>query len=97
MGESCYRLEDIGRIVFLTHEEAVNKLEEMKKMTIGKRIREVRLQNDMSLRDFAELIEVTDTAVMEWEKGISNIPFVCAIEIADRFDVKLNWLAGLED
>lgn len=31
MGEICYRLEDIGRIVFLTHEEAVNKLEEMKK------------------------------------------------------------------
>lgn len=30
MGESCYRLEDIGRIVFLTREEAVNKLEEMK-------------------------------------------------------------------
>ena len=29
MGESCYRLEDIGRIVFLTHEEA-EKLEEMK-------------------------------------------------------------------
>lgn len=31
MGESCYRLEDFGRIVFLTHEETVNKLEEMKK------------------------------------------------------------------
>lgn len=30
MGESCYRLEDIGRIVFLTREEAENKLEEMK-------------------------------------------------------------------
>ena len=29
MGESCYRLEDIGRIVFLTHEEAERKLEEM--------------------------------------------------------------------
>lgn len=66
-------------------------------MTIGKRIREVRLQNDMSLRDFAELIGVVDTTVMKWEKGISNIPFVYAIEIADRFDVKLNWLAGLED
>lgn len=66
-------------------------------MTIGKRIREVRLQNDMSLRDFAELIGVADTTVMKWEKGISNIPFVYAIEIADRFDVKLNWLAGLED
>lgn len=30
MGESCYRLEDIGRIVFLTHEEAEKKLEKMK-------------------------------------------------------------------
>ena len=28
MGESCYRLQDIGRIVFLTHEEAEKKLEE---------------------------------------------------------------------
>lgn len=31
MGESCYRLEDIGRIVFLTREEAEKKLEEMNK------------------------------------------------------------------
>lgn len=30
MGESCYRLEDIGRIVFLTREETEKKLEEMK-------------------------------------------------------------------
>lgn len=30
MGESCYRLEDIGRIVFLTREEAKKKLEELK-------------------------------------------------------------------
>lgn len=30
MGESCYRLEDIGRIVFLTREEAEKKFEEIK-------------------------------------------------------------------
>lgn len=30
MGESCYRLEDIGRIVFLTREEAEKKLDELK-------------------------------------------------------------------
>lgn len=29
MGESCYRLEDIGRIVFLTREEAEKKLEDI--------------------------------------------------------------------
>lgn len=31
MGESCYRLEDIGRIIFITYEETEKKLEEMKK------------------------------------------------------------------
>ena len=31
MGESCYRLEDIGRIVFLTRKDADKKLEEIKK------------------------------------------------------------------
>lgn len=51
-------------------------------MTIGERIREVRLQNDMSLRDFAELIGVADTTVMKWEKGISNILFVYAALIS---------------
>ncbi len=30
MGESCYRLEDIGRIVFLIREEAEKKLKEFK-------------------------------------------------------------------
>ena len=65
--------------------------------TIGKRIKEVRLENDMSLRDFAEVIGVADTTVMKWEKGISNILFVYAIAIADRFDVKLSWLGGLEE
>ena len=65
--------------------------------TIGKRIKEVRLEYDMSLRDFAEVIGVADTTVMKWEKGISNISFVCAIAIADQFDVKLSWLGGLEE
>lgn len=51
--------------------------------TIGYRLRQIRLENDMSLRDMTEAIGVTDTSIMRWEKGISNIPFVYAIEIAD--------------
>nr|WP_295301116.1 helix-turn-helix transcriptional regulator [uncultured Blautia sp.] len=66
-------------------------------MTIGKRIREVRLQNDMSLRDFAKLIGVSDTTVMKWEKDERKMSFENAIKICDQFDVKLSWLAGLED
>lgn len=66
-------------------------------MTIGKRIREVRLQNDMSLRDFAGLIGVADTTVMKWEKDERKMSFDSAIKICKRFEVSLNWLAGLED
>ena len=42
-------------------------------MTIGERIRLVRLDNDMSLRDFAKVIGHPDTTVMKWEKGINKI------------------------
>ena len=38
-------------------------------MTIGERIKEVRLQNNMSLRDFAKVIGTADTTVMYWEKN----------------------------
>lgn len=66
-------------------------------MTIGERIKEVRLQNDMSLKTFAGVIETADTTVMKWEKGNTKISFEDAIKICDRFDAKLSWLAGLED
>lgn len=66
-------------------------------MKIGERIREIRLQNDMSLRDFAKVIGTADTTVMHWEKDKRKISFENAIKICDRFDVKLSWLAGLEE
>ena len=66
-------------------------------MTIGERTREVRLQNDMSLRDFAKVIGIADTTVMKWEKDERKMSLENAIKICDRFDVKLSWLAGLED
>lgn len=66
-------------------------------MTLGKRIREVLLQNDMSLRDFAKAIEKADTTVMKWEKDEQKMSFDSAIKICKRFEVSLNWLAGLEE
>lgn len=66
-------------------------------MKIGERIKKVRLQNNMSLRDFAKVIGTANTTVMYWEKNERKISFENAIKICDRFDVKLSWLAGLED
>lgn len=62
-------------------------------MTLGKRIREIRLENDMSLRDFAKVVGVTDTTVMKWEKDEREISFKNAIKISKTFDVPLELMA----
>ena len=62
-------------------------------MTLGKRIREIRLENDMSLRDFAKVVGVTDTTVMKWEKDEREISLKNAIKISKTFDVPLELMA----
>lgn len=62
-------------------------------MTLGKRIREIRLENDMSLRDFAKVVGVTDTTVMKWEKDERKISFENATKISKTFDVPLDLMA----
>nr|DAJ00152.1 MAG TPA: helix-turn-helix domain protein [Caudoviricetes sp.] len=62
-------------------------------MTLGKRIREIRLENDMSLRDFAKVVGVTDTTVMKWEKDERKISFENAIKISKTFDAPLDLMA----
>ena len=62
-------------------------------MTLGKRIREIRLENDMSLRDFAKVVGVTDTTVMKQEKDEREISLKNAIKISKTFDVPLDLMA----
>ena len=62
-------------------------------MTLGKRIREIRLENDMSLRDFAKAVGVADTTVMKWEKDPTEMSFGNAIRISKMFDVPLDLMA----
>lgn len=69
----------------------------MKDKTVGYRLRQLRLENDMSFRDMAEAIGVTDTTVMRWEKDKRTPSFRIAIEICQKFHCTPNWLAGMED
>lgn len=62
-------------------------------MTLGKRIREIRLENDMSLRDFAKAAGTADTTVMKWEKDTAEPSFGNVVKISKTFDVPLDLLA----
>ena len=67
------------------------------KKTIGYRLSQIRLENDMSLRDMAKAIGVTDTSIMRWEKDKMCPSFLKVIEICRMFNCSLDWLAGMKE
>lgn len=63
----------------------------------GNKILELRKENGLSQKEFAEKLNVTDKAVSKWERGL-NFPDLFVLEkIASQFDVSLVTLLGLED
>ena len=66
-------------------------------MSVGKRIQQIRLKNDLSLKGFGKIISVADTMVMRWERGEIAVPFEMIISISKKFGYSPNWFAGMED
>ncbi len=59
---------------------------------IGKVIKDIRLKNNLSQKDFAEKFGVTYQAVSKWENG-KNIPDIAIIkEICQEYDLSLDEL-----
>lgn len=64
-------------------------------MSIGKRIGIIRKENNLTLESFGKSIDVSDSCVYRWEHDETNITFEHAIAICKKYNVQLNWLAGL--
>ena len=66
-------------------------------MTIGDRIKEMRISHGMTQLDLARVAGVSDKAVSTWEKG-ANTPRMGAIQkMADYFHVSKGYLIGEDD
>lgn len=63
--------------------------------TFGQRIKQLRQENNLSQRDFAERIGVTASALSSYEKAQKNPSVNVAVRIATEFKVSLDWLCGL--
>lgn len=63
--------------------------------TFGQRIKQLRQENNLSQRDFAERIGVTASALSSYEKAQKNPSVNVAVKIATEFKVSLDWLCGL--
>ena len=68
-------------------------------MTItGKRIRQKRLELNLTMEELGEKLGVQKSAVNKWEKGETvNIKRECIAKMAEIFDVSPVWLMGFEN
>ena len=61
---------------------------------IGDKIREIRIQNEMSLEDFALSLDVTKNTVKRWEEGVSSPSVSRVREICVKYQVSPEELLG---
>lgn len=68
----------------------------MKKI-FGKRLKEIRLKNDELQSDLAQILKVDTSMISLWENG-KNYPEVKKlIEIAEHYNISIDYLLGLSE
>lgn len=58
------------------------------------RLKELRLERKLTQSDLSKILDVDRTTVMKWESGERETNFTMLVEIADFFDVSLDFLLG---
>lgn len=65
-------------------------------MCYYKRLRDLREDHDLSIRQFAELINMQRTTYHNYETGKRELPFNIAIMIAKYYNVSLDYIADIK-
>ena len=63
----------------------------------SEKLKELRKDKDLSQKKLANDLNVDQRSISNWEKGIREPDFNTLIRIAKYFDVKTDYLLGLED
>ena len=62
-----------------------------------KRLKELRLEQGWTQKQLAEVLETTNSAVCDWEKGRSQPDLQMLARLAVALDVSTDYLLGLQD
>lgn len=84
-------------IVGLTDEKnnsGIIKLTELNKNEIGSRIKKIREDNNLTLRDLAKELNTTSSTISTYETGKTLILTAFAYQICIKYNVSLDWLCG---
>lgn len=63
----------------------------------AKRLRELRIEKGLSMKQLANALDTTDAAISNWENCINEPKISYLKSIALYFGVSTNYLLGLED
>ena len=63
----------------------------------SQRLRELRLDKKLSMKQLAKEINTTDAAISNWENGVNEPKISYVISISKFFGVTSDYLLGLED
>lgn len=63
----------------------------------SKILKQLRLENNLTIWQLSFIIKVSDTTISRWENGINDIKSEELIKLAKFFNVTTDYLLGLED
>ncbi len=66
-------------------------------MKIGEKIKELRMQNNLSQEDLASCCKVKQSAVSKWERGATVPSAEVVANLAKFFKVSAGYLLGIEN
>ena len=61
------------------------------------RFKELRVNNNLSAVKLSKILNVSDSAILKWKKGIITPTIDHLYDIARYFNVSTDYLLGLED
>ena len=75
----------------------IKNIEVLSKIKIGKRIKQIRENNNLTLRDLACELNTTSSTISAYETGKTLIITAFAYQICVKYKVSLDWLCGKVD
>jgi len=66
-------------------------------MEYYERIREIRIKNNETQQQLADLLETTQQAYLKYEKGINEMPIRRIIKLCEHYNLSADYVLGLTD
>lgn len=91
---SDYFNVSIDYLLSLTNKKNEFKKNPLNKEIVGNNIKQVRLNNNLTQKDLANLLNTTQSTISDYENGVNLILTSFAYQICVKYNISMDWLCG---